>query len=100
MHYFRNEFEASEYLNISIKDFRELMKSYNTTLAEFLCIMRIEDAKGYLMEKPGISDQDIAAKCGFESVNEYLRLFFTTEKCSPEEWIEKNGIIYYLNHII
>lgn len=93
MNDFLNNEQAARYLNISIADFKWIMKEYKTTLSDFINTMRIEDAKDSLMINPALTNEQLSVIHGFKTENDFLSNFHTNEKCSPSEWLLKNGII-------
>ena len=93
MNDFLNNADAAKYLNISTVDFEEIIKEYKTTLLDFINTMRIEDAKDSLTVEPHLTNEQLAIIHKFKSEEEFLSNFYINEKCSPNEWLLKNGII-------
>lgn len=93
MNDFLNNTEAAKYLNISTADFLKIMTEYNTNLFDFVNTMRIEDAKDSLTVEPLLTNEQLAVIHKFKSEENFLSNFYIIEKCSPNEWMLRNGII-------
>lgn len=93
MNDFLNNAEAAKYLDISIADFLKIMTEYNTNLIDFINTMRIEDAKDSLTVEPLLTNVQLAIIHKFKSEEDFLLNFYINEKCTPKEWMLRNGII-------
>lgn len=59
---------------------------YNLTFRAFINDRRIKAAKRILMDEPQCTLEDIAGRCGFQSVSQFSRKFKEIEGKTPREW--------------
>lgn len=84
--------EIAKELNTS----KEVLHYYFTTQMQvdfktWRTVLRVEDAKSLLLEKPDMSVNIIAEMCGFSDRSNFHRQFTKIVGCSPRQWRESGG---------
>jgi len=67
---------------------KEIKKKYDLTFPQYLNKVRIEEAKRILKTKKVESIAEIAYTVGFNSPNNFNRVFKNIENCTPKEYIQ------------
>lgn len=62
----------------------------NLTPMRYLMMKRLECSKKVLLESPELTVSEVAYSCGFSSSQYFATVFKKQEKCTPQEYREKN----------
>lgn len=83
---------------LTLKELSDLLKTnrtylsayikatYRVSFREWIAGLRVEYAKGILIQHPELTIADIAERSGFQSASHFIRLFKEREDCSPARW--------------
>lgn len=85
--------EACAALKTDVSILNQILDDYKMSLADFIVAMRIEDVKESMINNPHISLDQLSQLHGFESIDNLLFNFEIQEACTPNRWLEKNGLL-------
>ncbi|MGL4328632.1 MAG: hypothetical protein ACRDCS_00240 [Tannerellaceae bacterium] len=85
--------EACAFLKTDLSILNQILDDYKMSLTDFIVAMRIEDVKDSMTNNPHISLDQLSKQHGFESINSLLFNFYIQEACTPNRWLEKNGLL-------
>lgn len=66
--------------------FAYIKSTYHVTFREWVAGLRIEYAKGLLMQHPEMTISAISEASGFLSLSYFSKIFTEKEACSPSRW--------------
>lgn len=90
---FQNIEEACAFLKTDHSILNQILDDYKMSLTDFIVAMRIEDVKDSMINNPHISLDQLSKQHGFESIDSLLFNFDIQEACTPNRWLEKNGLL-------
>jgi len=65
-------------------------KRYGIGFSRFISRLRVEDAKRLLLEKPTLSNRQLASELGFKDVCNFYRMFRMETGMTPGQWQKQN----------